>query len=177
MAFPVSLEEARRQIKLEADDQSQDGDLTIFLADAVSWVEQYTGHLLSAREVTETFLGFGPVELRAWPIKPDAVPGVAYIDASGAPVAITGARLDLSRSRARVMPGDGRFWPFHDAEQVFTVTIQAGYAEDEAIPGNMRRAILMLVGAFDADREGGEVFTRAEAAARKLCGSYRNRRL
>jgi len=177
MAIPVTIEDARRQIRLEEDDESKDTDLRQFIDDAAAWIEVYTGHILEARDVTETFCGFGVVGLRAWPVKPNAVPGVAYVDSAGAPVAIVGARLDCSGRPVRVLPPSGPFYSFRDAQQVFTVTIRAGYEDAGSVPGNFRRAMLILISAFDSDREGGEVFQKAEAAARRLCGSKRARRL
>jgi uncharacterized phiE125 gp8 family phage protein len=177
MAIPVTIEDARRQIRLADDDDSQDADLHQFIADAAAWVEDYTGHILVARDVTETFRGFGAVGLRAWPIAPDAVPGVAYVDATGAPVAIVGARIDATGRPVRVLPPAGPFYTFRDARQVFTVTIRAGYEDGDTVPGNFRRAMLILISAYDSDREGGEVFQKAEAAARRLCGSKRARQL
>jgi len=177
MAIPVTIQDARRQVKLAEDDNSQDADLVQFIADAAAWVEDYTGHILAARDVTETFRGFGAVSLRAWPVKPNAVPGVAYVDAAGAPVAIVGARLDVSGRPVRVLPPSGPFYSFRDAQQAFTVTVRAGYEDAGAVPGNFRRAMLILISALDSDREGGDVFQKAEAAARRLCGSKRARRL
>ena len=177
MAIPVTIEDARRQIRLAEDDDSQDADLRQFIADAAEWVEDYTGHILAARDVTEQFRGFSAVGLRAWPVKPDAVPGVAYVDAAGSPVAIVGARLDVSGRPARVLPPAGPFYSFRDAQQVFTVTIRAGYEDGDTVPGNFRRAMLILISAYDSDREGGDVFQKAEVAARRLCGSKRARQV
>lgn len=173
MAIPVTLEDAKRQLKIELDDASQDEEIAGFIADAASWVENYTGHILAARDVTEAFRGFKPVTLRAWPIAGDAEPGVAYVDSDGAPVVINGARLDVSTGRGRISPGSGCFWPFIDANQAFTVTVRAGYEDGDEVPGNMRRAMLMLIGAYDADREGGDAFTSAEKTARSLCRSFK----
>jgi uncharacterized phiE125 gp8 family phage protein len=175
MAIPVTLDDAKRQLRLELDDASQDVEIAGFIADAVDWVEKYTGHILAARDVTESFRGFRPVALRAWPVAADAVAGVAYTNADGVAVAIPGARIDLSQGRARIAPGTGAFWPFIDSQQAFTVTIRAGYEDDDAVPGNLRRAMLVLIGAYDADREGGEVFEKAETSARKLCAGFRPR--
>lgn len=176
MAIPVSLEDARRQVKLEEDDTSQDIELQGFINDAVAWVESYTGHVLVARDVTEQFRGYGAVRLRAWPIKPDAAVGVAYADADGLPAALLGARLDVSSRPAKVSPPQA-FWPFRDTQQLFTVTVRAGYEAGEAVPGNFRRAMLVLIGAYDADREGGDVLAKAETTARSLCRSYKLYRL
>jgi hypothetical protein len=105
MTLPVSLADARSQLRLEEDDQSRDADLVGYIADAAAWVENYTGHILVARDVTEQFRGFEAVDLRAWPIKPAAVAGIAYLDASGSPIAVTGAVLDTSRRPASAPSG------------------------------------------------------------------------
>ena len=175
--LPVTLEEAKAQLQLGAGDNSRDTEVEGFVEDAAGWVEKFTGHILEARDVTEPFRGYRPVQLRAWPIEDRAVPGVAYIDSSGAAIAIPVARLDLSQRPARVSPGTGRFWPFVDSEQRFSVTIRAGYEDPEDVPRNMRRAMLVLISAYDADREGGDLFVKAEATARKLCNDFRLRRL
>lgn len=174
--MPVTLVEAKAQLQMDGDD-SRDAEIAGFLKDAVDWVEKFTGQILDAREVTEQFRGFKAVELRAWPIDAGAVPGVAYVDAAGAPVSVIGARLDLSRRPARILPPSGSFFPFRDSDQLFTVTIRAGYEPGAFIPGNFRRAILVLVAAYDADREGGDVLAKAEASARRLCDGFRVRRL
>lgn len=177
MAIPVTLEDAKRQLRLEVDDASQDDEILGFIADAAAWVERYTGHIFIPHTVTETFRGFKPVALRAWPVKAAAVPGVAYVDANGTSIAVPGARLDFSGQRVRVTPGTGCFWPFAGSQQIFTVTIDAGYEEGDLIPGNLKRAMLILIAAYEADREGGEVFEKAEATARKMCADFRPRAL
>lgn len=170
---PVTLEQAKAQLQLGDADNSRDGEVLDFIADAAGWVEKFTGHILERRDITEQFRGFRPVRLRSWPIAADAVAGVAYIDASGAAVAIPLVRLDLSQRPARVGPAQGAFWPFADSEQFFSVTIAAGYENPDDVPRNIRRAMLLLISAYDADREGGDLFVKAEAAARKLCDQYR----
>ncbi|HEX8555773.1 MAG TPA: phage head-tail connector protein [Sphingomonas sp.] len=175
MAIPVTLEDAKAQLRVEIDDTERDGEITRFIEDAAGWVERYTGHILIARDVTEQFRGFGGVKLRAWPVKPTAVPAVAYLD-TGVPASIIGARLDVTRRPARVLP-PGHFYPFRDAQQLFTVTIRAGYEDGDVIPTNLRRAMLVLISGYDADREGGDAFQLAEATARKLCADYRARAL
>lgn len=177
MALPVSIEEARRQLRLESDDASRDDELQGWIADAAGWVEGYTGHLLTEREVVEHVAGFKPVELSAWPIAAAAAPALAYIAGDGSPVGITGARLDISRRPARVFNGRGPFWSFRDAAQPFTVTITAGYAAVDDVPRDMKRAMLILITAYDEDREGGDLFLKAVKAAERLCGRFRLRRL
>lgn len=179
MAIPVSLEEAKRQLRQGGEelDVARQAEVEGFIADAAAWVERYTGRILIAREVTEQFRGFGAVKLRAWPIAPTAIPGIAYVAPSGDPVAIFGARLDVMQRPARVLPPRGPFYSFRDAHQTFTVTIRAGYEDGAQVPGNIRRAMLVLIAAYDVDREGGDIFVAAEKAARALCSDLRLRRL
>jgi uncharacterized phiE125 gp8 family phage protein len=178
MAVPITLADVGHQLRLTDDEvTSRQVELQGFIDDAAAWVEDYTGHILVAREVTETFYGFKPATLRAWPVKSDAPIGVAYTDAAGVPTSIPGARLQVSRRRARVLPASGSFFPFRDAGQMFTVTLRAGYEPSDPVPGSFRRAMLVLIGAYDADREGGEVFALAANAAKSLCRSFRARQL
>lgn len=179
MAFPVSLEDAKRQLRQGGEELDADRHAEVegFIADAAAWVERYTGRILVAREVTEQFRGFGVVALRAWPISATAVPGVAYTSADGSPVAIVGARLDVSQRPARVLPPRGPFYSFRSADQLFTVTVRAGYEAVDLVPGEIRRAMLVLIAAYDMDREGGEMFVQAEKTARLLCSQLRLKRV
>ena len=171
MAIPVTIEDARRQIRLEEDDESKDADLRQFIDDAAAWVEEYTGHILVARDVELSFYGNSLAHLRAWPIAPNAAAAVTYKDAAGATVVAAGALFDSSRRPARLTP------PRNLAQTAYAVTIRAGYEANDVVPGNFRRAMLILISAYDSDREGGEIFQTAEASARRLCSRFRARRL
>jgi uncharacterized phiE125 gp8 family phage protein len=178
MAIPVTLADARLQLKMEPDDTSRDTELQGFIADAAAWVESYTGHILVAREVTETFPGFGRLALRAWPIKADAVVALSYTAGLIGPVIVTGARLAAGSARpARVHPAFGTVWPHTGLTGTVSVTVRAGYEPGDPVPGNFRRAMLVLIGACDEDREGGDLFAKAEAAAKSLCRGFRARGL
>lgn len=178
MANPVTLDDALRQLQLdESADAGSIQEAAGFLEDAAAWVEEYTGHLLYAREITQELRGFENATLSGWPIKPNAVPVVTYSTQDGATVAVTGVRIDTSRRPARIVPWIGTRWPRIAKDTAVSVTFRAGYEGDELVPGNMRRAILLLISAYDADREGGDVFAKAEASARRLCRWFRIRRL
>ncbi|TCP91885.1 hypothetical protein C8J42_103577 [Sphingomonas sp. PP-CE-1A-559] len=174
MAIPVSIEDARRQVRLDEDDDSQDADLNVSIVDAAAWVERYTGHILVARDVVEVFrVPPRAVELRAWPVKPDAVPMVTYDDT----VAVPGVRLDRTGRPARVLAAQGSCWPLTRTDQLLRVAIRAGYEPGDIVPGNFRRAMLILISAYESDREGGDIFQKAETAAKSLCRDFRARNL
>ena len=172
MAIPVTLEEAKAQLRIEADDTAFDTEVQDFLDDAVAWVENYTGHILEEREVTEELGGFAKPRLRAWPINAAAPISVSYADATG-PITISAARIGAALRPATLLPPVGAIWPRVSVGTPTTVTFTAGYADDEQPPRNFRRAMLILISAYEADREGGDVFMKAEAAARRLCGPFR----
>jgi len=173
MAIPVTLDAAKRQLKV--DDAEQDVEIQGFIDDAAAWVERYTGHVLVARDVTQEFTRFNATPLRAWPIEPDAVPIVSYRDAVGNLVDVAGMRLCAATRPARIIPfpaGGFNASALPDHTNMI-VTVRAGYEGTEEVPGNFRRAMLVLIGAYDADREGGEILQTAEATARRLCRDYR----
>lgn len=177
MALPVALEEAKRQLKVEDDETDQHDEIEDFIRDAAAWVEDYTGHILEARDVTEHFSGFRPVSLRAWPIAPNAVPAVKYVGPDGQDVTVDSVRLQVDTRPARIGPSVGSFWPFIDSRQLFSVTVRAGYEHPDDVPRRLRRAMLVLIAAYDADREGGKIFAEAEATAKRLCSRFRRRTL
>lgn len=172
----VSLEDARRQLRLGSD-TSRDQELQDWITDAQGWIEDYTGHTLSLRDVTQTFTGFDSMTLRAWPVAASAVPIVTYTDQTGQAITVPAARIDASRRPVRAVPKIGTRWPSVAAGTTVTVTVAAGYASAAAVPRNFRRAALLLIGAYDADREGGEIMQAAEQTARRLCGGKRARSL
>ena len=172
MPVPVSLADARRQLRMELDDDSRDEELNGFIADAAAWVESYTGHVLEARSVTETFIGFTPIKLRAWPVKPGTAVSVSYLGAADS-VVVPGARLLVHSRPARAVPALGASWPAVPPRTPVAVTFRAGYEEGDEVPRNLRRAMLLLIGAYDEDREGGDILAKAEASARTLCRGKR----
>lgn len=166
MTLPVSLEQAKTQLRVDGTDQ--DTEIADFIQDAADWVTGYTGQILEAHDVEEHFRGFRPVALKAWPISADAEPTITYINSDGEPVSEIG-RLDVTERPARVMPATGDFWPIRSRNQTFSVSVRAGYEDPQDVPRNIRRAMLILIAAYDADREGGAEFQVAEATARRLC--------
>jgi uncharacterized phiE125 gp8 family phage protein len=169
----VSLHEAKAQLQREQDNTDDDAEITDFIADASAWVEGYTGHVLTARNVTERFrVPPRTIELQAWPIAADA----ALTIEDGALLPVLGARLDVTKRPARIRYRD-LAWPIRTADEYLSVTVRAGYESPNDVPREIRRAMLVLISGYDNDREGGEIFAKAEASARRICGRLRLRRL
>lgn len=175
MAIPLTMTQAKDQLQVGDMDPSRDAEIAGFIDDAAAWVEEYTGHILVARDVVERFDTFERLRLKAWPIKPDAVVGIGYSSGTGAPTNLYGARIASSARPAVVIPAAGTRWPV--GASGVTVLVRAGYERDDTVPGNIRRAMLVLISGYDADREGGDIFAKAEASARSLCSRLKVRRL
>ncbi len=167
MVEPITVEEARAHLRIDGTDE--DTAIARYIRDARDWVEVYTGHILVRREVTETFSDLRRVRLRAWPIAADAVPVVV---AAGQPVA--GAALVVGNRPVHLVPAAGATFPrIAPAVGAVSVRVTAGYADASQIPGIFMRAMLLLIGGYHADREGGDVFVKAEEAAKSLCRAKR----
>ena len=165
MALPVTLDMAKRQLRILSSDS--DPEIEDAIKDAAAWVEDYTGHLLEAREITERFASFERVRLAAWPIAAEPV----SVFHSGVP--ISGARLASVTRPGTVLPALNTAWPRITTGDVVEVTYTAGYASADDVPRAFVRAMLVLVGGFFNDREGGEVFAAAEMTAKRLCRKRR----
>ena len=160
-----------------ADDATLIRPATLAMNDAIGWVEVHTGHLLRLRSVTESLSSFDGT-LKAWPVATTAKARVAYGVPGVTPVLIENVPVIVSRRPARLArPAALAAWPRLDAGAEVQVTVDAGYATADLIPGNLRRAVLVLAAAYDSDREGGDILAAAEKSARSLCGPFRMRRL
>lgn len=163
MTLPVSLDDAKRHLRIIGDDDN--AEITGFISDAAEWVEDYTGHLLEQREVTEQFESFLDLRLRHWPITSDTV----TVSAAGSPV--TGARLLYPIRPGRILPAVDTYWPSLSTGDLIEVTYTAGYASPADVPRKFVRAMLVLISGFYEDREGGQIFCKAEETAKRLCRS------
>lgn len=177
MALPVTLREAIAHLKADDPDEDRSLEIEEFLADAAGWVERYTGHLFQPTTVTETFCGFNRLYLAAWPIASGAPPVLSYLDAAGLLVTVAGARLDPSSRPARVVPALNTVWPYVSPGTAVSVTVGAGYASPDDVPRNLCRAMKVMITAYDRDREGGDLFAKAEIAAKSLCRDFRRNTL
>src|SRR5688500_18701228 len=85
MATLVTLSDVKAQVRVTTTDE--DGIIGIHRAAAIAWVENYTGHILSQRVVTDTFGAWGDyLTLRYQPITvgdPTPVLTVEYTDDEG----------------------------------------------------------------------------------------------
>jgi uncharacterized phiE125 gp8 family phage protein len=177
MAEPISTDEAKRQLRV--DSTADDTLIAGYIIAAREWVEDYTGLVLTRREVTEALGGFlRQTRLRAWPIDAEQPVTIVYRDISGAEQTIANAELRAASRPGTIYPASGALWPSNSIlGGSIDVTFTAGYADPATIPQAVRMAMLVMLTGFYEDREGGEILAAAESSAKRLCRRYKRRTL
>ena len=161
----VDLTLAKQHLKVETTDE--DALITQYLNAANAWVENYTGKLLTRREVTQEqacFDAYLPIYFGPDP----ASLTIAYTDADDAAQTIADALI----VRDRVYPADT--WPTAADNTAVTLTYTAGF---ESVPADLDSAVLLLVGDSYANRETSEAAPAVSMAVEALCRPYRSLRV
>jgi len=169
---PVTLSEVRRALRIDHDDE--DDLIRELIVSAREAVEHMTSLTVVRRAVTKGFDGFSDyMPLWAWPIVVEDGATVSFVDTSGMEQALAGVRLLAHRRPARIAPAVGEHWP---AAEAVSVTVTAGYPTRDAVPRALRRAMLMLIGHWYANREAvviGSVASKLDLAVEELVGPFR----
>lgn len=174
MAEPISLEDAKRQLRVLSTDE--DAFIESAIVDARGWIENYTGLVLTRREVVEVLPCFG-AQLSTWPIA--SIDAVTYSDTDGQEVVLQEAEYfaQIARRPAYLTAGN---WPTVRDGSMIEVTMTAGFATPDAVSTfspNIMRAMRILVAGFFSDRETGGLAGDVEIAAKRLCRTFRRWRV
>jgi uncharacterized phiE125 gp8 family phage protein len=174
MAEPISLEDAKRQLRVLSTDE--DAFITSAIVDARGWIENYTGLVLTRREVVEVLPSFS-AQLSTWPIA--SIDAVTYFDTDGQEVILQEAEYfaQIARRPAYLTAGG---WPTVRDGSMIEVTMTAGFATPDAVSAfspNLMRAMRILVAGFFSDRETGGLAGDVEIAAKRLCRPFRRWRV
>lgn len=137
-------------------DSSDTSRVAIQVADAVDMVEGYCSTRLLTQTVTLQRADLAPV--MPLPIGPVQTVALTYLDANGASQTLpTGlyALVGACTLEPRIERLKGQQWPALLAHPTaVTLAAVVGYGNDASkVPGKVRRAILLLVGDFYANRE------------------------
>lgn len=158
---PLSVFEAKRQLRIEAEDTDQDDHIASLCAAAHSHIERSLGYPI-LRQTRETHLAqfpCGPIWLGAG--EGLTVLQVRYADTAGAvQVLPTNAwALDAVSRIAKLWPvssdgsGSGT-WPSTSVRpSAVVVEWQAGWATPADVPDDLLHAMKLLVGHWDQNRE------------------------
>lgn len=177
MAEPITTAEAKKHLRVTSS--ADDALIVDKIAAAREWVENYTGLVLTRREVTESVTYFlAQTKLHAWPIAADQPVAIVYRDTSGAEQSIADAQLRATSRPGVIYPPAGDRWPSNaNVDGAIDVTFTAGYADAASLPKILKQAMLVMLTAFYEDREGGEMFEAAESSAKALCRRSKRRTL
>jgi uncharacterized phiE125 gp8 family phage protein len=172
---PVSLAVAKAHLRVT--DESEDALIISYISAARQWVENYTGHILVRRPMTQTFSEFWPyLELYYRPIV--SITNIAYTDADGAAQTILPVDLLVTADGYpyRIRPADA--WPTILTYSPVTVSFTAGYNEGSE-PQSLIHAMLLLIGHYHTNRAAvgqtgaGVVSREVPLAVVSLCDQYR----
>jgi uncharacterized phiE125 gp8 family phage protein len=162
---PVSLATAKAHLRIT--EEHEDAILCAYIRAAREWVENYTGHVIVRRPITERFTSFGEyLELFSQP--PVSVDTITYDSADDDQVDFTTFEYSLGQYPLRIYPATS--WPTLRTNGYITVTYTAGYA-DGAVPDGLIHAILILLAGMYVNRGGpGD---DAEKTAKAILRWYR----
>ena len=162
---PVSLTTAKAHLGL-IDDDSRDALICGHIRAAREWVENYTGHILVRRSISQSFDGFDSFfELHYRPVV--AVEPIAYVDGDGMDQTLADFAQTTGRYPFRVYPDDQ---PTVEDNSSVTLTYTAGYQEGDE-PQELVQAMLLLIEGMFSNR--GSIPEATRNAAASLCDHYR----
>lgn len=163
----MAVDLALAKLHLRVDHSDEDTLIAQYLAAAIAWVENFTGKLLTRRQVTQDEACFGSHLTLFHGPSPDTI-SIEYVDTDDAPQTIADALL----VKDRLYPSDS--WPSIATNSEIQVTYTAGY---ETTPADLDNAVLLLVGDYYANREPAEASQPSKTAAASLCNPYRSVRV
>lgn len=156
---PVSLAEAKEQLKVEFDDHDDDFLIQGKIDAATQQIDGPKGllgqALMSQSWAWELDYGFPACGDIVIPFSPlISVEAVKYVDADGATQTIDTDEYQVLAHRGIVCPVWNGTWPSPRSQRAaVTVEFTAGYANAAAVPADIKAAILLTVGWLYADRE------------------------
>lgn len=165
--MPVTVEEVRARLRIDAVDDGP--DVTLLIAAATDHVEKYCNTPLVSRTVEVRCDSFS--DLAYLPIAPvSVVSSIAYIDNDGVELTLpdTVYELRVENLSAAVVLKAGQVWPKARADSRITVTGVFGY---EDVPPAVKHAILRYIGDAYANRENDS--TPSWTAFDSLLSNYR----
>lgn len=181
----VSLDEAKRQCRIEPDDTEQDALINAYIDAAIEHLDGWSG-ILGRALVTQTwrqdFAGFSScMRLPLGPVAPaDAVQSVTYVDASGVSqtLATNQVQLLVDALGPYVKAAHGVILPSTDRRaNAVSITWKAGYGDQgDSVPAAIRVAILMMVAEWYGKRAVtvvGDSVATLPMAADRLLSPYR----
>lgn len=162
-AEPVTLAEAREHCNVEPSDTERTNKLTALITAARAHLEQRTGTRLAEQGLTIKCDCFE--DLARLPTAPiSAVASISYTDTAGDAQTLSNTVYELRADglEAAIVLKYGQQWPAIRSGSRITLVVTAGYAAD-ALPADLKHALLMLIGHWLENREASIVGLMAAA--------------
>jgi uncharacterized phiE125 gp8 family phage protein len=174
---PVAIGEARVQVNLEAGDDSFDTELTIYMKAARAHAEELTGTALMTQKLLMRASSW--CDLDKLPSAPlQSIESIKYLDGLGVEQTLDSAVYEavLVGMRPFVRLKAGQCFPSTlCVRDAIRVTAPAGYGAVEAIPDDVKLAMLLMIGEWFREREmsGAADTESVPNAARSLLKPHR----
>lgn len=156
---PVTLAEAKAQMRLESDFTQDDALITSYLLTARQWCEGYCKRqfITATYEWIEDYFPIR-IDLPYPPVQ--SVTSITYTDDSGVNQTLSSSlyQVDIKSEPARIIPAYQELWPTtRSVMNAVTVRFVCGYGDANAVPQAIKLAILMLTAHFYEHRENVQV--------------------
>ena len=142
-----------------ADDGMQDALIRGYVRAAMAAVEGRIGKALIAREFLLTLMRWRDAEAQPLPVAPVvAVASVTVVDDAGVPVAVPSSRWRLEADLHRPkLVARGALLPAVPVGGRAEVVFQAGFGAWDAVPADLRQAVMLLGAQYHELRHEGSV--------------------
>lgn len=151
---PLTLVDVKSHLRVVHD--SDDAYITSLITSAADYIEGYHGSALALGSQTwAMYLDDFPavVTIPIWPVQ--SVSSITYRDADGTTQALTDFDADEKGNPATITPNPGASFPQADGKfNSVTVTFTAGFTR---VPGDLKQAMLLLIGHWYENREAVNV--------------------
>lgn len=179
VGHPLSVAEAKRQLRLEPEDIDQDDHVSDLCAAAHRKIERELGYpiLLQTRATHLAHFPRGPI----WLGGGDSVSilSILYRDTSNAVQTLNPSAyaLDAVSRVAQVYPAPSTTWPSTvNTPSAVVVEWRAGWAQPDDVPEDLIHAMKLLVGHWDQNREAvvvGTISSEVQMALDDLLFQFR----
>lgn len=174
MAEPISLEEAKRILKIDINDV--DEDIKRLIKQAREYCEEYQNRRYMTQTLELVFDEF-PNEIEFKNCSPvQSIVSIKYIDAAGVEktIANTDYILDNVSFVNRIVPAYGKQWPSERLLPINAVSVQfvAGYANAADVPESIKGAMALHMQSMYDNCQPSER-TKLENTRDALLGSKR----
>jgi uncharacterized phiE125 gp8 family phage protein len=156
---PVSLDEVKLRLRIDAADDAD--DIALMIAGATGYAEKYCNTRFATQTIAIKCDGFS--DFSYFPEAPlQSVASIAYVDTDGATQTLSNAVYEPRGDglEASIALKYSQQWPSIQTGSRITVTAIVGYA---AVPDAVKNAILLIIGGMYATREPADLAAGARA--------------